>query len=133
MKKITKKTVTVLVGILTISLVAGNILFAGDRSGSQAGVVAADDVAFISSGFSADTASTGNPGSRATADLVTAEDIEFTAAPFNRGMVASGSSDSGSSQSVVNTTDINFVSNDGTADLVCVVDGSLVSSAQACS
>ena len=125
MNRISKKTVIVLVGILTISLVAGNALFAGSQS-----VVAADDVAIVSTGFVSDSGSGSSRGSRSSADIVTAEDIEFAAAPYNGTLVASGSSGGGSSQNVVNAADINFVRNGSgsdTTNLVCVVDGSQVS------
>jgi hypothetical protein len=124
MNKITKKAAIVLIGILSISLVAGNVLFAGSQT-----VIADDDVAFVSNGFAAGSGSGGNRDSQASADVITAEDIEFAAAPFNRTLAASGPSGSGSSQSVVNATDINYVRNgvSDTANLVCVADGSQVS------
>ena len=125
MKKVTKKTTIVLIGILAISLVAGNVLFAGSQS-----VVADADAAFVSNGFTAGSGSGSNRESHPTADVITAEDSEFAAAPFNGALVASGSSSRGSSQSVVTAEDINFARNGGgadTANLVCVVDGSQAS------
>lgn len=122
MNKITKKTAIVLIGILSISLMAGNVLFAGGQ-----GIVTDADAAFASSGFVA--GSGGNRGSHASADVITAEDSEFAATAFNGAMVASGPSGRGSSQSVVTATDISIVRNGGsdTANLVCVVDGSQTS------
>ena len=124
MNKITKKIAIILIGILSISLVAGNVLFAGSQ-----GIITDDDAAFASSGFATSSGSSGNRDSNASTDVITAEDIEIAAAPFNVALVASGPSSSGSSQSVVNTSDVSFVRNGGsdTANLVCVVDGSQVS------
>ena len=125
MNKITKKTAIVLIGILTISLVAGNVLFAGSQS-----VVTGDDAAFVSNGFTAGSGSASSRESRPTADVITAEDSEFAAVPFNGALVASGSSGRGSSQSVVTAADNNFARNGSGADisnLVCVVDGAQVS------
>lgn len=120
MNKTTKKTTIVLIGILAISLVAGNVLFAGSQS-----VVNEEDVAFVANGFEAGSGSGGNRSSHTSTDVITAEDAEFAAAPFNGALAASGPSGSGSSQSVVTATDISFVRNGGsdTAYLVCVVDG----------
>ena len=124
MNKVTKKTAFVLIGILSISLMAGSVLFAGNP-----GIVTADDAAFASSGFTAGSGSGGSQDSRASADVITAEDSEFAAASFNGALVASGPSGHGSSQSVVTAADSSFVRNGGsdTANLVCVVDGSQVS------
>ena len=122
MKKIAKNTAIVLIGILSISLVAGNVLFAGNQ-----GIITNDDAAIASSGFSAGSGS--GRDSQASSDVITAEDSKFAASSYNGSLVASGSSGSGSSQSVVNMNDISFVRNggSGTANLVCVVDGSQVS------
>ena len=124
MNKITKKTAIVLIGIISISLAAGNVLFAGSQ-----GIVAGDDAAFASSGFTAGSGSGESRGPHASADVVTAEDREFAAAPFNGALVASGPSGHGSNQSVVNAADANIVRNGGSdaAYLVCVVDGARVS------
>jgi hypothetical protein len=133
MKNTTKKTVIVLVAILSISLVAGNILFAGGVSESSAGLVSSNDFAFISSNFSADTNARSNWNSQSSG-LVSAEDAAFAAEPYNRALVASSASGSGSSQSVVSTSDIGFVRNGVGSDisnLVCVADGVQVSG-QAC-
>jgi hypothetical protein len=134
MKNITKKSVIVLIGILSISLVAGNVLFAGGVNESPSGLIAADDAAFISSNFSADTGTHSDRVSNQATGLITAQDAAFAATPFNGALVASSSSGNGSSQSVVNSSDIGFVRNGGGADisnLVCVVDGVQVSG-QAC-
>ena len=130
MNKTTKKAAIVLIGILSISLVAGNILFAGGRNESASGLVSADDVAFVSNNFESGSGPGGNRVSNSSSDLISAEDIEFVATPFNGALVASGSSSSESSHNVINAADINFVRNGGgsdTANLVCVVDGVQVS------
>ena len=123
MNKTTKKAAIVLIGILSISLMAGNVLFAGSP-----GIVTADDAAFTSSGFTG--GSGGSRDSGASAGVITAADSEFAAASFNSALVASGGpSGQGSSQSVVNTADSSYVRNGGSdmANLVCVIDGSQVS------
>jgi hypothetical protein len=131
MKNITKKTVIALVAILSISLVAGNILFAGGVNESSTGLVSSADVAFVSGGFSADTGTRSNQDSNPAAGLISAEDVAFVATPFNGALVASGSSVSGSNQSVVSATDVSFIRNGAfgsdTANLFCVVDGVQVS------
>jgi len=124
MSKITKKSTIVLIGILSIFLMAGNVLFAGSQ-----GIITDDDAAIASSGFSAGTDPSSNPGSQASSDVITSGDSEFVATSFNGALVASGPSGHGSSQSVVTASDISYVRNGGsdTANLVCVVDGSQVS------
>ena len=127
MNKFTNKTTVALVAFLTISLVAGNILFAGGGGNVSGGLVAGDDVAFVSNGFTSGSGSSGNRVSNSSSDLISAEDIGFAAAPYNGSLVATGSSGSDSGQGLVNAADVNFArnGNDGldTANLVCVVDG----------
>ena len=124
MKKIAKNTAIVLIGILSIFLIAGNVLFAGSQ-----GLIMDDDAAIASSGFSAGSGPSSNPDSQASSDVITSGDSEFAATSFNGALVASGSSGSGSSQSVVTASDISYVRDGGSdmSNLVCVVDGSRVS------
>lgn len=124
MSKIFKKSAIVLIGILSISLMAGNVLFAGSQ-----GIITDKDAAIASSGFSAGSGSGGSPGSQASSDVITPGDSEFAATSFNGALVASGYSGSGSSQSIVTAADIGYINNGGsdTANLVCVVDGSQAS------
>ena len=130
MKKVTKKTAIVLIGILAISLVAGNVLFAGGMTESASGFVGANDIAFVSNNSSSGSSSSGNRVSNSSSDLISAEDIEFAATPFNGDLVATGSSGSGSGD-LVSAADVNFTHNgtteSDTANLVCVVDGSQAS------
>ena len=123
MNKSFNKTAIALIGILVFSLVAGNILFAGEESGSGGGLVNSDDVAFISGNWSSGNTS-GFQASNSSWEVIPAEDVEFAASPFNRALLVAGSSDKGSSQNVVNAADINFVRTGGSdANLVCVIDG----------
>jgi hypothetical protein len=127
MKKTTKKSVIVLIGILTVSLVAGNVLFAGGVSESASGFVGADDVTFLSSNSASGSSARENQVSSSSSDLISAEDIAFAATPFNSTLVASGSSGSGSAGGLVNAADVNFARSGSvdsdTANLVCVVNG----------
>jgi len=124
MKNITKKSAIVLIGILSISLIFGNVLFAESQ-----GIITDEDAAIASSGFSAVSGAGGDRSSQASSDVITAGDSAFAATPYNGALVASGPSGSGTSQSVVTAADIGYVRGGGsdTANLVCVVDGSQVS------
>ena len=134
MNKLSKKTAFVLIGILTLSLVAGNVLFAGDRGDAVLGLVSADDVAFVSGSFVAGSGSGGSQDSQLTGNLVSAEDLNFLEEPFNGAIVAAGSSGSDSSYNVVTAADINFIRNglvgSDTSNLICMVDGVQVSGQQ---
>jgi len=125
-----KKTAIVLIGILSVCLAAGNVLFAGDRGNSTPGLIDAEDVSFVSGAFTESSVSNGNPDARSFTGVIGAEDAAVAAEPFNRALIASGPSGNGSSQSVVTASDIGFVRN-GTigsdfSGLVCVVDGAQV-------
>ncbi|MDX2510778.1 MAG: hypothetical protein QNK25_01905 [Desulfobacterales bacterium] len=127
MNKLSKKTAFVLIGILTLSLVAGNVLFADDRGEAAWGLISEDDVAFVSGAFVAGSGSGSNQDSQLTGSLVSAADLDFLAEPFNETLVATGSSGSEASYNVVTAADINFIRNglvgSDTSNLVCMVDG----------
>ena len=131
MNKFTKKTTVALVAFLTISLVAGNVLFAGGISESASGLVGVGDINFISNNSASGSSSSENRVTSSSSDLISAEDIEFAATPFNRALVAAGSSGSESGRGLVSAADVNFARNGSidsdTANLVCVVNGVQVS------
>ena len=133
MKNTTKKTTLVLIGILALSLVAGNVLFADDF-GPVTGIVASDDLDFVSQGVAANTAS-GATYEEDLSGFILAQDLEFVSQPFSRGLPSSGSVYSEYSGSdIVNGTDINFVRNgvvgSDFSNLVCMIDGVQVTGEQ---
>ncbi len=131
MNKLSKKTAFVLIGLLAISLVAGNVLFANDFE-SVTGIVASDDLDYISNGFTENTVS-GNSYKEDLSGLVLAQDLAFVAEPFSRSLLPTSGSvySENDGPNIVNGSDIAFVHNGAlgsdTANLVCVVDGAQVS------
>ena len=133
MKNTTKKATLVLIGVLVFSLVAGNVLFADDF-GPVTGIVASDDLDFLSRGVAANTAS-GSTYEEDLSGFVLAQDLEFVSQPFSRGLPSSGSVYSEYTGSdIVNGTDINFVRNgvvgSDLSNLVCMIDGVQVTGEQ---
>ena len=142
MKKTTKKTTIVLVGILSICLVAGNILFAAEKTpGNQtpsAGLIDASDYANIATGSSKTAATDTDRAVEARSiggDVITPADVAFVSRPFTRNVNAATNtarSDSGNSNSdVIDAADLGFVGSGEQTEL-CEVDGVKIFTAELC-
>jgi len=133
MNKLSKKTAFGLIVLLTISLVAGNVLFAKGLE-SVTGIVASDDLDYISKGYTENTVS-GSSYKEDVSALVLAQDLAFVSEPFSRSLLPTSGSvySENDGPNVVNGSDIAFVQNGAlgsdTANLVCMVDGAQVSGA----
>lgn len=139
-----KKTIFVLIGILAISLVAGNALFAANDSftGRGPGLVSAEDVAWVSAGYSANESSqrhnarnSESSSQRGTLFVADAEDAEFLSKPFaanTGGTYAASEKSRETSVGLVSSGDFGFVNGRDSAGsiLVCMVDGVQVSGKQ---
>jgi hypothetical protein len=137
MDKRYKKAAIVLVGVLVLSLVVGNTLFASDDYEPGVGLLSESDVSFVSSGFNESASSSGRGYSESFSGLVATQDLEFVSQPFSRDrMPSSGTVYSEyTGPGIVHEADINFVRNgvfgSDLSNLVCVVNGVQVTG-QAC-
>ena len=152
MNKTIKKAAIVLVAILSISLVAGNILFAEDRTFSSrepvlAGISTAD-VESVTTGFSksgtsdTDGATESEISSREPVLAgISATDVEFAARPYTSNVaIAANTTEFSSREPVlagISAADIGFVNaGEGTdkfgETLLCVVDGVQASGSEQC-
>ncbi len=126
MKNITKNTIILMIGLLTIAMISGNVLMAQERGG----VIAASDVARISGESHQSTAGNTPSEETSSAGVISNADYAFASKPFVEGAESRKPVDSNESAGVITVADFSYVN--GGNGSVSAADCDPLSNALAC-